>query len=53
MSKRQLPTADQGARAFKGEFQGCMGSEWRLCVELHSQLYHLDIDHEVVLLLSS
>lgn len=25
MSKNQLPDADQGARAFKGEFQGCTG----------------------------
>lgn len=33
MSKRQLRIADQGARAFKGEFQGCMGREWWLRVE--------------------
>ena len=25
MSKDQLPTVDQWARAFKGEFQGCIG----------------------------
>ena len=48
MSKRQLSTADQGARAFRGELQGYIGREWWLRVESHSQLYHLDIGHEVV-----
>ena len=37
--KDQLPTADQGARAFKGECQGFIAGGRVLCAEQHSQLW--------------
>ena len=49
MSKGHLPTNNQWARAFKAEFQGCIGRGRRLHADIAvSSNSHLEISYTVV-----